>query len=63
MVLMSNVGQYQTKECPGRIKWEHYTTIRPEKNNSSIEEVISSLPEGEWAVAESQQGMKQGECI
>ena len=32
---------------------------RPEKQVSSWEEGLSSLPEGEWAVAESQEGMMQ----
>ena len=37
-----------------------YTEVqRPEKRVSSWEEGVSSLPEGEWAVAESQEGMMQ----
>ena len=32
---------------------------RPEKRVSSWEEELSSLPEGEWTVAESQRGMMQ----
>ena len=32
---------------------------RPEKRASSWEEELSSLPEGEWAGAESQRGMTQ----
>ena len=53
MDLMSNMGEYQTKESPGRIS--------PEKHDSSREEKMSSLPDGEWAVAESQRGMTQDE--
>ena len=45
------MGEYQTKESPVRIIWEHYTTISPKKHDSSKEEGRSSLPEGEWAVA------------
>ena len=33
----------------------------PEKHDSSREESLSSLPQGEWAVAQSQRGMKQDE--
>ena len=36
------------------------TTTSPEKHDFSREESLSSLPEGEWAVAESQRGMMQG---
>ena len=57
MDLMSKIGEYQTKESPGRIIWEHYTTMSPEKHDSSREERMSSLPEYEWAVAESQRRM------
>ena len=32
---------------------------RPEKRTSSWGDGFSSLPEGEWAVAESQRGMMQ----
>ena len=35
--------------------------INPEKHDSSREERMSSLPEGEWAVDESQRGMAQDE--
>ena len=45
MDLMSNMGEYQTKEGPDRR--EHYTTISPEKHDSSREEEMSSLPQGE----------------
>ena len=34
-------------------------TISPERHDSSREESLSSLPEGEWAVAKSQRGMTQ----
>ena len=47
MDLMSNMGEYQTKESPGRMISEHYTTMNPEKHNSSGEEGMNSLPEGE----------------
>ena len=47
MDLMSNMGEYQTKESPGRMISEHYTTMSPEKHNSSGEEEMNSLPEGE----------------
>ena len=36
-------------------------TISPEKHDWLKEEGLSSLPEGEWAVAESQRGMTQDE--
>ena len=52
-------GEYQTKENPGRIIWEHYTTVSPEKDDSSREEGMNSLPKCEWTVAESQRGMTQ----
>ena len=35
--------------------------ISPEKHDSSWEESLSSLPEGEWAVAKPQRGMTQHE--
>ena len=42
------------------MKWKVYTKVqRPEKRASSWEEGLSSLLEGEWAVAESQRGMTQ----
>ena len=61
MNLMSTMGEYQAKESPVRsiIIWEHYKTISPEKHDSFKEEGRSSLPEGEWAVTESQRGMVQ----
>ena len=52
MDLMSNMGEYQTKDSPDRR--EHYTKMSPENNDSSRDEEMSSLPGGEWAVAESQ---------
>ena len=43
-----------------RMKWKLYAKVqRPEKGASSWEEGLSSLPKGEWAVAESQKGMAQ----
>ena len=57
MDLMSNMGDYQTKE--GHDRREHYTTMSSEKHDSSREKEMSSLPEGEWAVAESQRGITQ----
>ena len=48
------------KEGWRRMKWKLYAKVqRPEKRASSWEEGLSSLPEGEWAVAESQRGMTQ----
>ena len=48
------------KERWRRMKWKMYAKVqRPEKRASSWEEGLSSLPEGEWAVAESQRGMTQ----
>ena len=55
------MGECQTKESTGRTMWEHYKTISPAKQDFSREEGLSSLPEGEWAVAESQRGMTQDE--
>ena len=50
------------KEGWRRMKWKMYAEVqRPEKRASSWEEGLSSLPEGEWAVAESQRGMTQDE--
>ena len=50
------------KEGWRRMKWKLYAEVqRPEKRASSWEEGLSSLPEGEWAVAESQRGMTQDE--
>ena len=57
MDLMNNMGEYQTKENPGRIIWEHYPKMSPEKYDSYREEGMSSLPEGDWAVTGSQRGM------
>ena len=59
MDLMNNMGEYQTKESIGRRISEHYTRMSPEKNDSSREEGMNSLPEGEWAAAEFQKGMTQ----
>ena len=56
---MSNMGEYQIKESPGSIIWEHYTAIIPEKHDSSKEEERHSLLEGEWAVAEFKSGITQ----
>ena len=61
MDLMSNMGEHQNKDGPVRIIWEHNTTISPEKHDWFKEEEWSSLPEGEWTVAESQRGMTQDE--
>ena len=48
------------KEGWRRMKWTLYAEMqRPEKRASSLEEGLSSLPEGEWAGAESQRGMMQ----
>ena len=48
------------KEGWRRMKWKLYVKVqRPEKRASSWEEGLSSLLEGEWAVAESQRGMMQ----
>ena len=45
----------KSKEGWRRIKWKMYAEVkRPEKRASSWEEGLSSSPEGEWAVAESQ---------
>ena len=44
---MSNMGEYQNKESPGRIISKHYKTISTEKHDSSREERMSSLLEGE----------------
>ena len=63
MDLMSNIGEYKTKESPARIMWEHYLAISPEKHDSSSEEAeeMCSLPESEWAVTESQRETTQNE--
>ena len=50
------------KEGWRRMKWKLYAKVqRPEKRASSWEEGLNSLPEGEWAVAESQREMTQDE--
>ena len=50
------------KEGWRRMKWKFYAKVqRPEKRASSWEEGLSSLLEGEWAVAESQRGMTRDE--
>ena len=59
MTLMSNIGEYQTKKSPGRIIWEHYTTIFPDKHDFSREERMSSLLECQWVDTKSQSGMTQ----
>ena len=42
------------KEKWSRMRWKFYAKVqRPEKRASSWEEGLSSLPEGEWAGAES----------
>ena len=53
------MGKHQTKESTGMIILEHYTTMSPEKHDSSRDKGVSSLPEAEWAVAKSQRGMMQ----
>ena len=45
--LMSDIGDYQAKGSQQRIKFEYYANISPEKRISSLEEGMSSLPEGE----------------
>ena len=48
------------KEGWRRMKWKFHVKVqRPEKRVSSREEGLSSLPVGDWAVAESQRGMTQ----
>ena len=47
MDLTSIMGEYQTKESPGRMISKHYTTTSCEKHDSSREERMKSLPEGE----------------
>ena len=50
------------KEGWRKMKWKFYAEVQcPEKRASSWEERLSSLLEGEWAVAESQWGMTQDE--
>ena len=50
------------KERWRRMKWKIYAEVQcPEKRASSWEEGLSSLPEGEWAVAESRREMTQDE--
>ena len=49
------------KEGWRRMKWKLYAKMqRPEKRASSWEKGLSSLPECEWAAAESQREMTQG---
>ena len=55
------MGEHLSKESPVRIIWEHYTTINPEKHDFFKEEGLSSLLGGEWAVVESQRGVRQDE--
>ena len=51
-----------SKEGWRRMKWKLYAEVQcPEKRASSWEEGLSSLLEGEWAVAESQRRMTQDE--
>ena len=59
MDLMSNMGDYQTKESPD--KKEHQTIMSHEQQDFSREEEMSSLPEGEGAVAEYQRWIAQDE--
>ena len=62
MDLMSNMGGLLLipKEGWRRMNWKLYAKVqRPEKRASSWEEGLSSLPEGEWAAAESQRRMTQ----
>ena len=56
---MSNIGEYQTKESQRRIRWKLCVTISYQKKSPTREKGLSSLPEGKWAVAESQRGMTQ----
>ena len=50
------------KEGWRRMNWKLYAKVkRHKKRISSWEEGLSSLPEGEWAVAECQRGMTQDE--
>ena len=44
---MSNMGEYQTKESPGRIMPDYYKIINPESHDSFREYRVRSLPEGE----------------
>ena len=62
--LYRRVGELllSSKERWRRMKWKLYAEVqRPGKRASSWEEELSSLPEGERAVAESQGGMTQDE--
>ena len=48
------------KEGWRRIRWKLYAKVQgPEQRASSWVEGLSSLPEGDWAVADSQRGMMQ----
>ena len=52
------IPKRDNKEGWRRMKWKlYYEVQRPEKRVSSLEEGLSSSPEGEWAVAKSQRGM------
>ena len=53
------MDEYQTEDSQCRIRWKDEASISPEKQPSSGQEGMSSLPEGEWAAAESQRGMTQ----
>ena len=55
------MGEHLSKKSPVRIIWEHYTTISPEKHDLFKEEGLSSLLGDEWAVVESQRGMRRDE--
>ena len=54
MDLISNMGEYQTKDSPVTIIWEHYKTTWFVQRGK--EELFTG---GWWAVAESQRGMTQ----
>ena len=50
------------KERWRRVKWKLYAEVQcPEKRASSWEKGLSSSPDSEWALAESQRGMTQNE--
>ena len=38
---MISMGEYKTKESQRRIRWKHYTTISPKKQDSSREKEIT----------------------
>ena len=58
--MSNNMGEYQTKKSPGRIMWENYKTLNPEKHDSSRrkDEILTG---GWWALSESQRVMTQDE--